>query len=158
MGRHLLPQYGEEPTLDMLVDLKREDLEYVYGINVFGAAMMAKEAAKIFVEQNYGNLINIASTAALKGYARGTTYSSSKFALRGMNECWRAELRPHNVRVMLIDPSYVPTAFGTADGEEKPVEPNKLTPAEIAHSIVAVLEMDDRGFIPELAVWATNPF
>jgi 3-oxoacyl-[acyl-carrier protein] reductase len=33
-----------------------------------------------------------------------------------------------------------------------------LTPNEIAHAAVAVLELDDRGFIPELGVWATNPF
>ena len=37
----------------------------------------------------------------VRGAANGTAYYGSKFALRGMTECWRAELRPHNVRVIL---------------------------------------------------------
>ena len=59
---------------------------------------------------------------------------------------------------MQINPSAVPTAFNVSDRNEKPLEDNKLTPTEIAHAIKSVLEMDNRGFIPELAVWATNPF
>ena len=138
------------------VDL--EDMKYVYGVNVFGAAMMAKYASRIFMRQRSGNIVNIASTAALKGYSGGTIYSSSKFALRCMTQCWQAELRPYNVRVIEINPTYVPTAFGTADGVEKPLMDNLVSPADIAHSISAALEMDDRAFIPELTVWATNPW
>nr|MBA3901950.1 short-chain dehydrogenase [Bacteroidota bacterium] len=76
----------------------------------------------------------------------------------GMTQCWQADLRKYNVRVMGINPSYVATAFGTVDGVEKTAEPNKLTGTEIAHTIKSALEMDVRGFIPELSVWATNPF
>ena len=35
---------------------------------------------------------------------------------------------------------------------------NKLTVREISHAIVSAIEMDNRGFINELNVWATNPF
>ncbi len=136
----------------------REDIRKVYETNVFGAAVMGAKAAAIFKKQRSGNIVNIASTAGLKGYANGSIYASSKFALRGMTECWRAELRPYNVRVMLVNPSEVPTAFGRDDRKARPLEEGKLTPVEIAHSVCAVLEMDDRGFIPELSVWATNPF
>jgi len=138
------------------VDL--EDFQKVYSVNVFGAALMAREASKIFIKQNYGNIVNISSTAGTKGFAYGTVYSSSKFALKGMTQCWQAELRKYNVRVMLINPSEVTTAFNNPDGIERAEEPKKLRSIEIAHSIVSALEMDDRGFIPELTVWATNPF
>jgi 3-oxoacyl-[acyl-carrier protein] reductase len=138
------------------VDL--DDFLKVYSVNVFGAALMAREAAKIFIKQNYGNIVNISSTAGLKGFAYGTVYSSSKFALKGMTQCWQAELRKYNVRVILINPSEVTTAFNNPEGIERAKEPNKLRPLEIAHSVVSALEMDDRGFIPELTVWATNPF
>ncbi len=130
----------------------------VYDVNVFGAALMASEAAKIFKKQKSGNIINIASTAGTKGFANGTVYSSSKFALRGMTQCWQAELRKYNVRVILVNPSEVTTAFGDDERKEKPEVKNKLRPLEIAHTIVSTLEMDDRGFIPEVTVWATNPF
>jgi 3-oxoacyl-[acyl-carrier protein] reductase len=139
-------------------DLTRDQIRKTYEVNVFGAAMMAAGAAKIFKQQNSGCIVNIASTASLKGYKFGTIYSSSKFALRSMSQCWQAELRPYNVRVIQINPSEVPTAFGREDRVEKSIEDKKLTPTEIAHSIVGALEMDDRGFIPELTVHATNPF
>ena len=141
-----------------LAELTREDFRRVFEVNVFGAAMMAKRAAGIFRAQGYGNIVNVASTSGLRGYASGSVYSASKFALRSMSECWRAELRTDNIRVIQINPSYVPTAFGRDDRVEKPEETGKLTPAEIAHAVVGALEMDDRGFIPELSVFATNPF
>jgi len=141
-----------------IFNLELNDFTHVYSVNVFGAAMMAKYAADIFKKQNYGNIINISSTAGTKGYANGTVYSSSKFALRGMTECWRAELRKYNVRVILVNPSEVLTAFGDDEGKERKEVSNKLRGIEIAHTIVSTLEMDDRGFIPEVTVWATNPF
>ena len=141
-----------------IFNLDMQDFMNVYSVNVFGAAMMTKYAANIFKKQNYGNIINISSTAGTKGYANGTVYSSSKFALRGMSECWRAELRKYNVRVILVNPSEVLTAFGDDEGRERKEVANKLRGVEIAHPIVSALEMDDRGFIPEVTVWATNPF
>lgn len=135
--------------------LRYEDFEKVYSVNVFGAAMMAQKAAEIFKKQKYGNIINIGSTAGVKGYAGGSVYASSKFALRGMTLCWQAELRKYNVRVMCINPSEVRTSFG---GRETQEVSNKLRGEEIAQAIVSSMEMDDRGFIPEFMVWATNPF
>lgn len=146
---------GRFPYLE---ELTLEDLESVYRVNVFGAALMAARAVPIFKKQNYGHIINIGSTAALRAGERSSVYSASKFALRAMTQSWQAELRKYNVRVMLINPSEVATAFGRSDGVERQAPPNKLRPDEIAHAIKSVLEMDDRGFIPELSVWATNPW
>ena len=74
-----------------------------------------------------------------------------------MTECWRAELRKHNIRVFLINPSEVLTDFAAASGHLQKPNPTKLRGEEIAHAVKAVLEMDDRGFTPELTVFATNP-
>jgi 3-oxoacyl-[acyl-carrier protein] reductase len=141
-----------------IFNLDLEDFMNVYSVNVFGAALMTKYAANIFKKQKYGNIINISSTAGTKGYANGTVYSSSKFALRGMTQCWQAELRKYNVRVILVNPSEVVTAFGSDEGKERKEVANKLRGVEIAHTIVSTLEIKDRGFIPEVTVWATNPF
>ena len=138
-------------------DLTAEDFEQVYAVNVIGLAMLTKEAVAHFKEKGSGDIVNIASTAALNGFPRGTVYSSSKFALRGMTQCWQKELRQHNIRVMLINPSEVPTAFANNDRVERELVDGKLTPVEIAHAITSALQMDNRGFIPELSVWATNP-
>lgn len=137
--------------------LTLENFEKVFGTNVFGLALFTQELLPHYIKQESGDIINIASTAATKGFAYGTVYSASKFALRGMTQCWQAELRKHNVRVILVNPSEVPTAFAQADRTERPETPSKLTAKEIAHTIKATLEMDRRGFIPEVTVWATNP-
>lgn len=140
-----------------LVDTDRASFDAVFATNVTGAMMMAREAARHFIERNRGNIVNIASTAGLRGAANGTAYYASKFALRGMTECWRAELRPHNVRVFLINPSEVLTNFSATAGLTQRENPTKLRGEDIAHAVKAALEMDDRGFTPELTVFATNP-
>ena len=139
-------------------DLNMDDMLRVYQTNVFGAAMLGQEAAKIFKEQKSGAIINIGSTASVKGYAKGSIYASSKFALRGLSQCWQGDLRPYNVRVMHVNPSEVTTAFGKEDGVSREEVSNKLRPKEIADVITSQLEMDDRGFVPEVTVWATNPW
>lgn len=141
-----------------LVETSLEELEALYRTNVFGAFLMAREAAKQFIAQGSGELINIASTSSQRGSATRTAYGSSKFALRGMSECWRDELRRHNVRVMLVNPSEVMTDFAAKAGEERPRSDKKLRPQEIADAVIGALKVDSRGFVPEFSVFATNPF
>ncbi len=141
-----------------LVEMEMGELEGVYRTNVFGAFLMAREAARQFVEQGSGELINISSTSGLKGGRGSTAYSSSKFALRGMTECWRDELRRHDVRVMLVNPSEVLTEFAAKVGGKQEFSDKKLRSQEIADAIIGALKVDNRGFIPEFSVFATNPF
>ena len=141
-----------------LGDITIKDLESVYATNVFGLTLLTQEIVKPFIAQEYGNIINIGSTAALKGFERGTVYAASKFAVRGITQSWQAELRKHNIRVCLVNPSEVTTAFAVEDRVERDEENKKLGTEEIAHTIISTLEMRDKGFIPEVTVWATNPF
>jgi 3-oxoacyl-[acyl-carrier protein] reductase len=135
-------------------DAKR--FEEVWATNVLGAAFMAREAVRVFKEQNYGTIINIGSSSALRGYENASAYVASKFALRGMTECWRAELRRYNIRVILVNPSEVQTGFGRRTISHP--NPKKLVAEDIAHTVISCLTMEDRGFIPEVSIWATNPW
>ncbi|MGC6469755.1 MAG: SDR family oxidoreductase [Flavobacteriales bacterium] len=138
--------------------LTKQDFQEVFNVNVFGLSLFTKEIVPLMQNQKYGSIINIGSSASLKGYKNGSVYASSKFAVRCLSQCWQAELRPYNIRVSQINPSEVTTAFGNANRTERDEVDNKLRSKEIAHAIVSALEMDDRGFIHELNVWATNPF
>ena len=139
-------------------ELNIDDFLKVFNVNVFGLALFTKEIIPLMIKESYGTIINIGSTASLKGYKNGSIYSSSKFAVRCLTQCWQAELRPHNIRVCQVNPSEVTTAFGNPKRVERRDVDNKLTPKEISHSIISAIEMDDRGFVNELNIWATNPF
>ena len=141
-----------------LIEMELADLESVYRTNVFGAFLMGREAARQFIAQKSGELINISSTSGLKGGRGSTAYSSSKFALRGMTECWRDELRRHDVRVMLVNPSEVLTSFAAKVGWDQQASAKKLRSQEIADAIIGALRIDNRGFVPEFSVFATNPY
>ncbi len=141
-----------------LVDMDLAKFEAIFRTNVTGTMLMSREAAKHFIERKRGNIVNLASTAALRGAANGTAYYGSKFAVRGMTECWRAELRQHNIRVFLVNPSEVLTSFAANAGfSQDDNNPTKLLSEDIAHAVKAALEMNDRGFTVELTVFATNP-
>jgi 3-oxoacyl-[acyl-carrier protein] reductase len=143
-----------------LVDLTAEEFFRVWQTNVLGAMLVARESAKHFVGRSYGNIVNISSTAGQRGFPNGSAYCSSKFALHALTECWRAELRQSNIRVMQVNPSEVLTSFGEGDSSanpNKPDNPTKLHPQDIAQLIVSMLEIEDRGFVTESTIWATNP-
>ena len=146
---------GERKSIE---ELSIDAFMKVFNVNVFGLALFTKEIVPVMKSQNGGTIMNIGSTASLKGYKTGSIYASSKFAVRCLSQCWQAELRPYNIRVCQINPSEVTTAFGSQDRIEREEVDNKLSSKEIAHAIISALEMDDRGFINELNVWATNPF
>jgi 3-oxoacyl-[acyl-carrier protein] reductase len=141
-----------------LEDIKVNHFESIFATNVFGLTMLTQEVVKFFKTQQYGMIINIGSSAATSGFPSGSVYCASKFALRGLTECWRHELRRDNIRVVLVNPSEVPTAFNKKDRVEREEQENKLSSKEISHAIISTINMDKRGFIPELNVWATNPF
>ncbi|WP_074409903.1 MULTISPECIES: SDR family oxidoreductase [Aquimarina] len=164
-GLNVLVNNAGYGYISKLVDIEADKFIDQFKTNILGATLCAKESAKHFVSQEYGNIINIGSTSSLKGSPTASPYVATKFALRGMTESWRNELRPHNIRVMQVNPSEVMTGFADnrVDHNSKTKQyteaeqQTKLRGEEIAHTISSLLEMDDRGFITEATVFATNP-
>ena len=110
--------------------------------------------------RSYGNIVNISSIAGQRGFANGSSYCASKFAVHALTECWRAELRQPNVRVMQVNPSEVLTSFGegqSSAASSRPDNPTKLHAQHIAQLIASMLAIEDRGFVTESTIWATNP-
>jgi 3-oxoacyl-[acyl-carrier protein] reductase len=141
-----------------LIETTADDFRSVWETNVLGAMLVARESARHFVAQRRGNIVNVASTSGQRGGAGGSAYASSKFALAGLTQVWRAELRQYDVRVMQINPSEVLTEFRANSGRPGQAEnPTKLHADDIARVIASMLSLDDRGFITDATVWATNP-
>jgi 3-oxoacyl-[acyl-carrier protein] reductase len=140
---------GEIGAMD--VDAMRTMFE----TNVFGLTDITNRAVPLMKAQGDGDIINVASTSGMKGAATATAYSGSKWAVRGISQCWQAELRPHGIRVLCLCPSEVQTNFGGRSGRNNP---NKLYAEDIAATIMAALAMPRRVLWPELAVFANNPW
>ena len=157
-SKHHPDKGGDTATFQKIEEVEKSDFERIFNTNVFGLSLLSRDIIPLMKEQKSGTIINIGSSASVKGFAGGSVYAASKFAVRALTQCWQAELRPFNIRVCQLNPSEVTTAFYNEERQERAEVHNKLSPNEIAHSMVSVLEMEDKGFITELNVWATNPF
>jgi 3-oxoacyl-[acyl-carrier protein] reductase len=136
-------------------ELDVAEMQKMFNTNVFGLVDLTNRVVPQMKSRNSGDIINIASTSGMKGAAGGTPYAASKWALRGISQCWQAELRPHGIRVMSVCPSEVQTNFGGRGGRNNP---NKLYAVDIAATIMSALDMPRRALWPELAVFANNPW
>jgi len=132
-----------------------DKMRQLFGINVFGMVDLTNRVAPLMKAQGSGDIVNLASTSGTKGAVGGTAYSGSKWAVRGISQCWQAELRPHGIRVVCICPSEVQTNWMGKTGRNNP---NKLYAGDIAATIMAGLNMPRRVLWTELAVFANNPW
>jgi len=82
-----------------------EDIENCWRTNCLGAMLVSREALPIMRRQNGGHIINVSSVGGTVGLPFQGAYSGSKFALEGMTESLRAEVRPFGIRVSLVQPS-----------------------------------------------------
>ncbi|MBL8857317.1 MAG: SDR family oxidoreductase [Planctomycetes bacterium] len=149
-------------TFAPLLDTTVADFERTFRTNTLGAMLVARECARHFTARKSGaggTIVNIGSTAAQRGFGGGSAYCASKFALTALTECWRAELRASNVRVCQVNPSEVQNDFSVHAGRppRTGLNPSKLVSEDIAHVIASLIALDDRGFVTDATVWATNP-
>ena len=135
------------------LDLDR--MRQLFGINVFGMVDLTNRVVPLMKAQAGGDIVNLASTSGMKGAKGGTAYAASKWAVRGMSQCWQAELRPHGIRVVCICPSEVQTNWMGRTGRNNP---NKLYADDIAATVMAGLNLPRRVLWPEVAVFANNPW
>jgi 3-oxoacyl-[acyl-carrier protein] reductase len=136
-------------------ELDVNKMRQVFGINVFGLVDLTNRVVPLMKAQGSGDIITMASTSGTKGAKGGTAYSGSKWAVRGITQCWQAELRPHGIRVVCICPSEVQTNWMGKTGRNNP---NKLYAGDIAATVMAGLNMPRRVLWTELAIFANNPW
>lgn len=86
----------EETTLDEL----RRTMEVMF----FGAVAVTKAAVPVLREQRDGTIVQISSMGGQLSFAGVGAYSAAKFALEGLSEALAAELEPHGVRVLIVEP------------------------------------------------------
>ena len=88
-----------------LADVKVEDFDAIFALNVRAAFFMAQAVALRLIEAKLpGSIVNISSQMGHVGAARRTVYCASKHAMEGFTKAMAIELAPHNIRVNSLGP------------------------------------------------------
>jgi NAD(P)-dependent dehydrogenase (short-subunit alcohol dehydrogenase family) len=93
-----------------LPDVKVEDFDAIFSLNVRAAFFMAQAVAVRLIEAKLpGSIINVSSQMGHVGAARRTVYCASKHAMEGFTKAMAIELAPHNIRVNSLGPTFLET-------------------------------------------------
>ncbi|MEM7504026.1 MAG: SDR family NAD(P)-dependent oxidoreductase [Pseudomonadota bacterium] len=96
-----------------IVETSADAWDAVLGVNLRGAFLMTKYAAKIMIEQGQGGrIINIASQAAKSGFPFAAAYCSSKHGMVGLTRVAAIELGKHDITVNAVCPNHITTGLG----------------------------------------------
>jgi 3-oxoacyl-[acyl-carrier protein] reductase len=137
----------------LLLRMKDEDWDAVLGVNLKGAFLCSRAAAKVMMKQRYGRIINIASVVGQMGNAGQANYCASKAGLMGLTKSNARELAKRNVTVNAVAPGFIATAMTDALPEKTrqelaaqiPLE--RLGTAEDIANAVLFLAAERSGYI-----------
>lgn len=139
------------------LDLSVEEWENIVKTNVFGAYYATRALLPEMKERRSGDIVNISSSAGLKGAALTSAYSASKFGLIGMSESLMQEVRKDNIRVFTMTPSTISTDMAKnlnlTDGNPE----TTLQPEDFAELLVGHLKLPRRALVKDVSLWSTNP-
>ncbi|WP_232699539.1 3-ketoacyl-ACP reductase [Brevibacillus daliensis] len=140
-----------------VTDMPPAEWERIIQINLFGTYYMTYAVLPDMIAQNSGTIINVASTAGERGFATGSAYCASKFAVMGFTESVLQEVRKHNIRVTALTPSTVNTNLAVSAGLKIGDEDHMMQPEDVAELAMATLRLPERVFIKSAGIWTTNP-
>jgi NAD(P)-dependent dehydrogenase (short-subunit alcohol dehydrogenase family) len=128
-----------------LVKMDESDFDAVIGTHLKGSFNCARHAAPLMKDAGYGRIINITSSAGLRGNFGQTNYGAAKAGLMGMTFVWALELGKSGITVNAVAPAGATRMTASLVGDAEEVPPT-LNPALNA-PIVAFLASDKAGHI-----------
>jgi len=140
-----------------LEEFSYPQIEALMNLNFTSQVFLTKALLPALKSKAQSDLIYIGSEAALKGSRKGAIYCASKFALRGFTQALREECGGSNVRVCLINPGMVKTAFfESLNFEPGDHESNSISPDDVATAVAYVLASRHHIVIDEINLSPLN--
>ena len=130
-----------------------EEYDSCMNLNVRAPFVLSKEFSKDMAKNNWGRIVNIASSGAYNGLKNTSIYRSSKHALLGLSRSFYNELKEFNVRTFCFSPGPMKTDMGKdIINKENPNEEYEtfMQPKEIAEFIVFTISFENNMMSPEI--------
>jgi 3-oxoacyl-[acyl-carrier protein] reductase len=113
----LVNNAGSGVGVGPFLTISEQAWDKTFEVNAKGTYMCCQTVLPTMLEQKSGRIVNIASTAGLRGGASYGAYAASKFAVVGMTQVLAAEFAPFNINVNCVCPAMVETDLGFEEYE-----------------------------------------
>jgi 3-oxoacyl-[acyl-carrier protein] reductase len=140
-----------------IADMPTQAWEQIIKTNFFGVYYVAKAVYPYMKENGEGDIVNVASTAGLKGGANMSAYAASKAAVVSLSQSMMAEWRKNNIRVITLTPSTIASDMSIKGGLTDGNPENVLQPEDFAQWVTDMLKMNRRALIANGSIFSTNP-
>ncbi|GAB4325370.1 MAG: 3-ketoacyl-ACP reductase [Candidatus Sumerlaeia bacterium] len=138
-----------------VVDMPLATWNEVIETNLTGVFLTTQAFLPGMIARNRGDIFLISSMSGKKGDPGAAAYAASKFGLQGFAQSLTHEVRRHNIRVMVLNPSSVNTGADTGPREGPGLY---LHAADLGALIVALAALPGRTLVRDMDIWGTNPF
>ena len=140
-----------------IVEYTEAEIDRMLAVNLKGTIAGSQAALRLMMPRRRGHIVNVISTASLRGIPTETVYCAAKWGVRGFTHGLREEAAPFNIRVTAVLPGGVDTDFWSLATPERhmPVE-RFLKPGEVAAAVIALLRLDDQAVPVELVLRAMH--
>ncbi len=102
--------YGSYGALE---DVPISEAKYQFEVNIFGLARLTQLVLPSMRKQKSGKIINISSIGGKLGEPHGAWYHATKFAVEGLSDSIRMELKQFGIDVVIIEPGAIITEWNT---------------------------------------------
>lgn len=139
--------YGSYGSIE---DVPLEDARKQVDVNLFGLAQLIQEALPAMRSRRTGKIINITSVGGKLWTPLGGWYHASKFAVEGLSDALRNELRPFGIDVVVVEPGGVKTEWGDIAMESLLKVSGEGAYKKMAQAVVTAFKTVDITVEPEV--------
>jgi len=123
------------------IDIDEQQIMEMMNTNVLGTILMTKAILPHILKSSDGRIMNIISTAGLRGKVNEAVYAASKFAVRGFTESLQKEYEDHSIKINAVYMGGMDTPFWDNSDHVKDFSRFR-TPKEVAEIIMEQIDLD----------------